>query len=88
MEQITDDEYNLIVEALLFGSCLEITDNWSEHNRASMFDIALKLKQKTTSLNNLQIHRLLNEQPIISEGLSVDSVIKEFPNISIVDYND
>lgn len=86
MEQLTDDEYNLIVEALLFGSCLEITDNWARHDRLAMFDIALKLKHKYTGISNLQIHRLTDQSSIEYEGPSVDTVTASFPSLSVVDY--
>lgn len=56
MEQLTDEETNLIVESLLFSSCLEITDEWTSEDRHSMLRIASKLQTPTTHLKNIEMH--------------------------------
>lgn len=78
MEQLTDSQINLIVESLLFGACLEVTDSWTAEDRNDMLDLAIRFKQDNTSLKNIQIHKDIDED-------NISNVIMEhFSNISVV----
>ena len=81
MKQLTDDEINLVVESLLFSSCLEITDEWSDDDRFVMIQIADKLKNLNTSLKNIELHDLNNEASKITQKIN-----SLFPAITKVQY--
>lgn len=83
MEQLTDEQIKLIVETLLFGACLEITDEWSIEDRHEMINIANLIKRDNIILNKIQIHSLaLKEEN--SENL-LRRVVEDFPNITKID---
>jgi len=79
MGQLTDTQHNLIVEALLFGACLEITDNWSVADRIEMINIASQFKSENTPINNIQIH----SEPRTDTNIN-SLVISSFPNITVI----
>lgn len=79
MEQLTTEEINLIVESLLFSSCLEITDEWSDNDREDMLQIASKLQTPQTTLKNIEIHNLDNTASSFAK-----KVCDLFPHINIV----
>lgn len=81
MEQLTEEENNLIVEALLFSSCLEITDDWSSECRHSMLQIANKLQTPSTQLKNIELHNF-NE----SDNDITLSICTLFPHINKIQH--
>lgn len=81
MIQLTDEENNLIVEALLFSSCLEITDEWSTNDRNTMLVIANKLKNSTTTLKNIELHNFNENNNDITNNICIS-----FPDINKVQH--
>jgi len=82
MEQLTDSQINLIVEALLFGACLEITSSWTDEDRENMLEIALNLKQPSTTLKNIQLHVLDTTDSIVDRITAACSTINIVPLFS------
>lgn len=82
MEQLTDEDNNYIIEALLFALCLEITDRWTVEDRAKMLNIANNLKNENTVLNNIDLH-VFDEH----EDLESNEVLKSFSNINLIKMN-
>jgi len=83
MEQLTDSQINLIVESLLFGACLEVTDSWTVEDRNDMLNLAIKFKQTNTSLKNIQIHNYTSSKEGYENNIC-NSIIKHFSNIAVV----
>lgn len=81
MIQLTDEENNLIVEALLFSSCLEITDEWSVDDRNTMLVIANKIKNSTTTLKNIELHNFNENNNDIKNNICIS-----FPDINKVQH--
>ena len=82
MNQLTNDDINYIVESLLFGLCLEITDRWSDEDREHMLLIAAKLRNKDTKINNIDLNIIENQ----SNKLTND-IINLFPELNINNIN-
>jgi len=80
MDQLTDDQINIIVEALLFGSCLEITDSWSNVDRDNMIQLAKQIARPSTSLSNIQLHHISHDMPCYI----ADALISTFPHINVI----
>ena len=79
MEQLTNEDSNYIIEALLFALCLEITDRWTVEDRAKMLNIAKNLKNENTVLKNLDLH-VFNED----QDLASNEVFQSFSNINLI----
>lgn len=79
MEQMTDEEKNLLIEALLFSSCLEIVDSWSTEDTEKMFNLAFKLNNNAT-LKNLEYHKIQENSNVVL------SILKPtFPDLKVIE---
>lgn len=70
MEQLTNEELNYIIESLLYGLCLEITDRWSDDDREKMLVLAKKLKTENTRLNNIDLNLLTHHEYKFAKEIS------------------
>jgi hypothetical protein len=78
MNQLTNDELNYVVESLLFSLCLEITDRWSDEDREQMLRIATKLRNDNTTINNLDLNIIENQNSKLAT-----EIVSLFPEINI-----
>lgn len=67
MKHLTKEDTDYIVESLLFGLCLEITDRWTEEDRFKMLNLAKKLQTEDTSLNNIDLHLFVDSEDILTK---------------------
>jgi hypothetical protein len=79
MEQITNEELNYVIEALLFSLCLEITDNWTLDDRNTMLNIAKKLKPNNLNLKNLDLHYFNDNLTPLAKDM-----ISSFPELNLI----
>lgn len=78
MSNLTTEDKQYIIESLLFASCLEIIDNWTEDDRLKMLDIVKKIKAEDIIPKNISLH-LFEEN---HDSSIIKEVISLYPNIN------
>lgn len=77
IENIKQDELNLIIEALLFSSTLDVSADWSQKVCSDMIELAYQLNNKC-ELKNIELCKEEN-----SENYLMNRKIKNQFNIKV-----
>lgn len=75
--QFTVEEKQLIVEALLFSSTVDICAEWTPKQNALMIDLAKRLNETEVKLNTIYLF----EGGVFDDDEIANRLIKEFPNL-------
>ena len=88
MKHLTKEDTDYIVESLLFGLCLEITDRWTEEDRFKMLNLAKKLQTEDTSLSNIDLHLFVDNEDTLTKEVYTNfkiNTIKVNASTDIID---
>lgn len=75
--QFTVEEKQLIVEALLFSSSVDVCAEWTPKQNALMVDIAKRLNETEIKLNTVYLF----EGGMFDDEQLANQLIKDFPNL-------
>jgi len=81
--QLTIEDKQLLIEALLFTSVTDICSEHTSLHRKQMFELAQKLNNPEIKLPNVYIYALDDILEEETKEIKVETVIKNFPNLTI-----
>lgn len=81
--QFTQEEKQLIVEALLFTSSADICSDHTDAHRLKMVDIATKLNEALGKLYNIYMYK-----NSIVEDATTDVILEKFNNVPLQNIDD
>jgi hypothetical protein len=77
--QLTTEEKQLILEALLFTSHVDVCSDHNSAHRRRMVDLALKINDVNQKLHNIYIY----ESNCNDDEIPAEEMIKTFPNLPV-----
>ena len=69
---LTTEEWNSIIETLLFSSTADICANWEDEEFDKFVDLAIKINESTSYIfkpTNLELYEINSEFPLIAKKI-------------------
>jgi len=77
--QLSTEEKQLILEALLFTCHVDVCSDHTESHRRRMFELASKLNDVNQKLHNVYIYGENSSE----DDIPLEEVVKTFPNLPV-----